>query len=94
MPADADDRYLRYVVARLSSYRNVWWSMANEYDFLMKAKTIRRTGTALFRIVQESDPYSHLRSIHNSGPMYDHSKSWVTHVECSEFGSGEKPVNG
>jgi hypothetical protein len=52
--------------------------MANEYD-LMKTKTMS-DWDRFFRIVQESDPYSHLRSIHNSGPMYDHSKSWVTHV--------------
>jgi hypothetical protein len=32
-----------------------------------------------FRIVQECDPYDHLRSIHNCFTMYDHSKSWVTH---------------
>ena len=31
--AAVDDRYLRYVVARLAAYRNVWWSLANEYDF-------------------------------------------------------------
>ena len=78
MPPEADDRYLRYVVARLSSFRNVWWSMANEYD-LMKSKTMA-DWDRFFRIVQESDPYSHLRSIHNSGPMYDHSKPWVTHI--------------
>ena len=78
MSPEADDRYLRYVVARLSSFRNVWWSMANEYD-LVKTKTMA-DWDRFFRIVQESDPYSHLRSIHNSGPMYDHRKSWVTHV--------------
>ena len=33
MPAEADDRYLRYAVARLAAYRNVWWSLANECDF-------------------------------------------------------------
>ena len=38
MTPDADDRYLRYVVARLAAYRNVWWSLANEWDF-MKEKT-------------------------------------------------------
>ena len=38
MPAEADDRYLRYVVARFAAFRNVWWSMANEFD-LMKSKT-------------------------------------------------------
>jgi len=78
MPPDADDRYLRYVAARLSAFRNVWWSLANEYD-LMKSKTMA-DWDRFFRIVQESDRYAHLRSIHNSGPLYDHSKPWVTHV--------------
>ena len=29
-----DDRYLRYCIARLGAFRNVWWSLANEYDFM------------------------------------------------------------
>ena len=33
MAAAVDDRYLRYLVARLAAYRNVWWSLANEFDF-------------------------------------------------------------
>lgn len=78
MPAEADDRYLRYVVARLSAYRNVWWSLANEFDF-MKEKTMA-DWDRFFRIVQESDPYQHLRSIHNGRLLYDHGKPWVTHV--------------
>ncbi|KAJ7638244.1 hypothetical protein FB45DRAFT_1131698 [Roridomyces roridus] len=35
MTIEQDERYLRYVIARLAAYRNVWWSMANEYDFLL-----------------------------------------------------------
>jgi hypothetical protein len=77
MDAETDDRYLRYVVARLSAYRNVWWSMANEYD-LMTNKSMA-DWDRFFRIVQESDPYQHLRSIHNCRPFYDHAKPWVTH---------------
>lgn len=79
LPAEVDDRYLRYVVARLAAYRNVWWSMANEYD-LMKAKEMA-DWDRFFRIVQESDPYQHLRSVHNCRGFYDHAKPWVTH--CS-----------
>jgi hypothetical protein len=78
MPADANDRYLRYTVARLAAYRNVWWSLANEWD-LVKTKTVA-DWDRFFRIVEESDPYQHLRSIHHSAVMYDHSKPWVTHV--------------
>ena len=42
----ADDRYLRYLVARLAAYRNVWWSMANEYD-LMPEQDDGRLGSLL-----------------------------------------------
>jgi hypothetical protein len=78
MPAGVNDRYLRYTVARLAAYRNVWWSLANEWD-LVKTKKVE-DWDRFFRIVQESDPYNHLRSIHHSVTMYDHSKPWVTHV--------------
>jgi hypothetical protein len=77
MDAETDDRYLRYVVARLAAYRNVWWSMANEFDF-MDSKSMA-DWDRFFRVVQESDPYGHLRSIHNGHVIYDHSKPWVTH---------------
>ena len=77
MTAEQDDRYLRYVVARLAAYRNVWWSMANEFD-LMDEKSMA-DWDRFFRVVQESDPYQHLRSIHNCRGFYDHSKPWVTH---------------
>jgi hypothetical protein len=78
MPAEVDDRYLRYVVARLAAFRNVWWSLANEFDY-MKDKNMG-DWDRFFRIVQENDPYGHLRSIHNGSLIYDHSKPWVTHV--------------
>jgi hypothetical protein len=79
MPAEADDRYLRYLTARLWAFRNIWWSMANEYDF-MKSKTMA-DWDRFFRIVQENDPAQHLRSVHNGHVFYDHNKPWVTH--CS-----------
>lgn len=78
MPPEVDDRYLRYVVARLSAYRNVWWSMANEFD-LMEGKTMQ-DWDRFFRIVQAHDPCQHLRSVHNCRVFYDHSKPWVTHA--------------
>ena len=78
MPAEVNDRYLRYVVARFAAYRNVWWSIANEWD-LVKTKNLG-DWDRFFRIVQETDPYQHLRSIHHSVILYDHSKPWVTHV--------------
>ncbi|MBT4498110.1 MAG: DUF5605 domain-containing protein [Gemmatimonadetes bacterium] len=78
MDAETDDRYLKYIVARLAAYRNVWWSFANEYD-LMKSKTMA-DWDRFFRIVQEHDPVQHLRSNHNCREFYDHGKPWVTHA--------------
>ena len=78
MPPEANDLYLRYTVARLAAFRNVWWSLANEWD-LVKTKNLA-DWDRFFRIVQEADPSQHLRSIHHSVVMYDHSKPWVTHV--------------
>jgi Protein of unknown function (DUF4038) len=61
MSAEEDERYLRYVVARLAAYRNIWWSMANEYD-LVFGKSIDRWDQ-LLAVLQECDVYAHLRSI-------------------------------
>ncbi len=79
MASEVDDRYLRYLVARVAAFRNVWWSMANEYD-LMPTKTMQ-DWDRFFRIVQTHDAYQHPRSIHNCRAFYDHGKPWVTH--CS-----------
>ena len=83
MGQEADDRYLRYAVARLAAYRNVWWSIANEYD-LVRSKTMT-DWDRFFRIVQESDPYARLRSIHHSRVVYDHAKPWCTHASLQEY---------
>lgn len=88
MSSDQDDRYLRYVLARLSAHRNVWWSMANEFD-LMKQKTVQDFDR-LFHIVEQYDPASHLRSVHYSHTMYDYSRPWITHasLQTSQFEAG------
>ncbi len=78
MDAATDRHYLRYVVARLSAYRNVWWSMANEYDFMKYKKP--SDWDDFFQIVQQSDPYNHFRGVHNGLRWYDHAKPWVTHA--------------
>lgn len=77
MSAAGDERYLRYVVARFAAYRNVWWSMANEYD-LVKAKSAA-DWDRLFQVVRDADPYGRPRSIHNWRELYDNGKPWVTH---------------
>ena len=69
--------YLRYLIARISSYRNVWWSMANEYDIMRKTD---EEWEKYFRILQTYDSYGHLCSIHNGMEWYNHSKPWITHL--------------
>lgn len=90
MPAAADDRYLRYVVARLAAYRNVWWSLANEFDF-MKEKTDADWARFL-KVVHEADPYRHPLSIHNGTRLFNQTDPRFTHASIqngsavSDFG--------
>jgi len=86
MDAESDYRYLRYLIARLAAYRNVWWSMANEYDLLLDVKPMEQWDQ-YFRITREKDPYQHLRSIHNCdvNKYYDHTKPWITHASIQNW---------
>ena len=77
MDAECDDLYWHYVVARFSAYRNVWWSLANEYD-LMRKKTLA-DWERYAAILCSKDPYGRLRSIHNCMPFYDYTRPWITH---------------
>lgn len=79
MKPEEDDLYFKYAIARFSAFRNVWWSLANEYDFMYhKAES---DWERLARIICEEDPYGHLRSIHNGRQFYDYRRPWITH--CS-----------
>lgn len=89
MPADADHRYLRYVVARLSAYRNVWWSLANEWDF-MKEKT-ESDFVRFGEIVSRDDPYHHLLSIHNGAQLFNHALPFITHASIQNGSAVEDP---
>ncbi len=55
MSAEQDFRYVEYLAARLSAYRNVWWSLANEYDFLIDTKPMEQWDR-YFHILEENDP--------------------------------------
>ncbi|MGV1761106.1 DUF5060 domain-containing protein [Rhizobium sp. A22-96] len=81
MSAEQDFRYVAYLAARLAAYRNVWWALANEYDFLLDTKPMSQWDR-YFHILEENDPYGHLKSIHNGEATmnFDHRKPWVTHT--------------
>ena len=78
MTAVADDFYLRNLVARLTGYRNVWWSLANEYDFMKEKKEsdFERYG----EIISKEDTSHHLLSIHNGQRMFNQTLPWITHA--------------
>lgn len=69
--------YFRYLVSRIAAYRNVWWSLANEYDLMPDMVT--EDWEALAETIRQYDPYRRLTSIHNCFGFYDHTRPWVTH---------------
>lgn len=79
----ADDRYLRYIVRRLAAVPNVWWSLANEYDFVTSKR--REDWERFARIVIEEDHAGHLLSIHNGTRMFDYSANWATHCSIQKI---------
>lgn len=87
MSNDDNIKYIEYLTARLSSFRNVWWSIANEWD-LVKSKT-HNDWELLSKTVSLSDPYRHLCSIHGStAKYYEYWEPWFTHVSIQD----ESPV--
>lgn len=80
MTMEENLRYLSYIIARYSAFRNVWWSLANEYDLLRHLSIEHWEQMAEYLVAH--DPYSHLRSIHNCETFYDYSKPWITHCSC------------
>lgn len=69
--------YLRYCLARLGAYRNLWWSLANEYETLFKNTD---EWDELGESTEREDPFHHLISIHNMIAPYP-KRDWMTH--CS-----------
>ncbi len=90
MPSDADDRYLHYVVARLSAYRNVWWSLANEWDFMRRKK--ESDFVRFGEIVSHDDPYHHLLSIHYGSKLFNDNLPWISHASIQNGGALADPA--
>jgi hypothetical protein len=81
------EKYIRYAIARLAPYQNVWWSIANEYDFMTVPPRKNHSGNMqkedwdhFFQLIQSEDPFHRFISIHNGTVWYDHTKSWVSHA--------------
>jgi len=87
MSNEVNINYIKYITARLSAYKNVWWSLANEWDYV-KAKTVK-DWDLLTETVVKNDPYKHLCSIHGAtATYYNYSKPEFSHVSVQD----EAPV--
>lgn len=70
--------YLEYCIARLAAYKNVWWSLANEYE--MVGEKTMEDWDEYGEMLYAKDPYHHPVSIHNIVTLYP-KRRWMTH--CS-----------
>eukprot|EP01084_Bolivina_argentea_P070030 127386_1 len=84
--------YIKYLVARVASYRHVWWSMANEFsDVKCKNKSIPQafpTWDTFFKALVEFDPYRNPqkeKSVHNGPYIYNYSQPWTTHFSVQGY---------
>ncbi len=82
MTAEQDERYLRHLVARVGAFRNVWWSVANEFDLMAKPP---ESWPRFLGILADADPYRHLTSIHNADRMFDHDHPGITHTSVQSW---------
>ena len=73
-----EDLYIEYIIARFAAYKNVWWSMANEYDF-MRNKKLSDWDHYIEQFAKK-DKFHHLIGIHNGSRIYDHSNPLITHA--------------
>ncbi len=78
--------YLQYMINRFSAFKNVWWSLANEYDIWKDPdgtnciyKIDRRDWSRLGMFLMNHDPHNRLRTIHNIAALYP-NEPWLTHV--------------
>jgi len=75
--------YLEYCIARLAAYRNIWWSLANEYEMVYKKSM--EDWNEYGNMIKEKDPYGHLTSIHHIFAMYP-KREWMTHCSIQSTG--------
>lgn len=78
MDQQTDERYIRYIIARFAAYKNVWWSMANEFDFMASKKMA--DWDRFIELFAKNDPYGRLRGIHNGAIWYNHTNPYLTHA--------------
>ena len=82
--------YLDYLLRRLGAFPNIWWSLANEYDLNMDAKSLA-DWEEIEEFVAANDPFHHLLSNHNCMCFWDAARPNVTHASLQTKGLSEIP---
>ena len=82
--------YLDYLLRRLGAFPNIWWSLANEYDLNMDAKSLT-DWEEIEEFVAANDPFHHLLSNHNCMCFWDHTRKNITHASLQTKGLSEIP---
>lgn len=82
MTNEQNETYVKYVVARLSAFKNVWFSIANEYD-LMDNFSLSDWENYI-KIVHVEDPYQHLLSIHNCMDFFNPKSPYISHASLQK----------
>ena len=77
-----EDLYINYIIARFAAYKNIWWSMANEWDF-MRSKKLSDWDYYIEQFAKK-DKFHHLIGIHNGVQFYDHTNPYITHASIQE----------
>ncbi|MDR0999313.1 MAG: DUF5060 domain-containing protein [Clostridiales bacterium] len=90
LTAEEDLLYVRYMAARLSAFRNIWWCISNEYDLLLtplserehiiEAVSNQKDWDAIGKQLKAADPYNHLISIHNFTVGRVAGYDWLSHT--------------
>lgn len=78
MDRSTDDMYIEYIIARFAAYKNVWWSMANEYDFMDSKHP--SDWDHYIELFTHKDKFHHMIGIHNGVKFYDHTNPFITHA--------------
>lgn len=78
MPLETRDRFLRYLVARLSAYRNVWWCLCEDADAMPDWSAADWEYVA--EVLQQCDVHGRLRTLCGESRPYEHQRPWATHA--------------
>eukprot|EP01084_Bolivina_argentea_P070035 127395_1 len=81
--------YLNYIISRIGSYRNIWYSISNSYDHTECKNTVFPFNYSIWDsyglYLQQNDIYDHEKSIHHFQHIYNYSMPWPTHLSIHGY---------